>query len=292
MESKQKEECVIYWDYENCPIPSNAKLSDVKDILINEIKWKLGYEAIIHQIRLYNNEGKRQNKLPKKIRNDMDKLNIHFPTLFSQKSEHVDKKIIGDIGIHLLDWKNVKKTVIVLISGDTDYASFLAAIKQKQFAKIILIPSLTFTSNQIHQSLLTTAHFIIEKFYKDNEFVFTKCTESQPSAIHIQHCKKYHFPIISFSEEKEEKKDEEKKQNNQKKKIKKKKKNQENSVKHQDDRPKDPNCPKKPLNVFFIYAKYVRPQIKKKFPKHNSAEIMKEIGNKWNTLSDDDKLLY
>eukprot|EP01084_Bolivina_argentea_P136811 240961_1 len=281
MESKQKEECVIYWDYENCPIPSNAKLSDVKDILINEIKWKLGYEAIIHQIRLYNNEGKRQNKLPKKIRNDMDKLNIHFPTLFSQKSEHVDKKIIGDIGIHLLDWKNVKKTVIVLISGDTDYASFLAAIKQKQFAKIILIPSLTFTSNQIHQSLLTTAHFIIEKFYKNrNEYAFTKCTDSEQSCT-IQNCKKYHFPkkkkkkhfpTISFSEEKEEKKDEEKKKNISQKKSEKipsivceniitinlpptNQTNQENSAKHKkkgkkkDDKPKDPNCPNLKIQI-------------------------------------------
>eukprot|EP01084_Bolivina_argentea_P136813 240964_1 len=217
MESKQKEEeCVIYWDYENCPIPSNAKLSDVKDIVINEISLKLGYEAKIHEIRLYSNERNR-NTLPQKIRGDLDKLNIYSPRLLSQKPEHVDKTIIGDIGIHLVDWKNMKETVIVLISGDTDYASFLAAIKQKQFAKIILIPSLTFTSNQIHQSLLTTAHFIIEKFYKNrNEYAFTKCTDSEQSCT-IQNCKKYHFPkkkkkkhfpTISFSEEKEEKKDE------------------------------------------------------------------------------------
>eukprot|EP00483_Globobulimina_turgida_P005428 UN05438 len=198
--SRDNEECVIYWDYENAPIPCKADLSDVVEILIHEISQQLGYEAQIHEIRLYNNE--MRTRLPPKIRREIDKLNIYCPALFSGKSEHVDKKIIGDIGLHLVQWKGSKNAVIVLISGDADYASFLHAIKRNQSAKIILIPSLTFRpSTTVNRSLLSSAHFVVDQFYKNKDSLI-KCTESNPPDTHISNCTEYHFNDFNVYEEK------------------------------------------------------------------------------------------
>jgi len=52
---------------------------------------------------------------------------------------------------------------------------------------------------------------------------------------------------------------------------------------------KDPNAPKKPLSAYFIYANYIRDEIRRECPEMSTTDIAKESGRRWAQLSPDEK---
>jgi hypothetical protein len=54
-------------------------------------------------------------------------------------------------------------------------------------------------------------------------------------------------------------------------------------------RKKDPNAPKGPGNVFFLYCRLERDKIKDEFPNENLGDVTKLLGQKWKSLSKDGK---
>ncbi|RUS13816.1 hypothetical protein BC937DRAFT_94720, partial [Endogone sp. FLAS-F59071] len=57
-------------------------------------------------------------------------------------------------------------------------------------------------------------------------------------------------------------------------------------------RKKDPNAPKRPGNVFFLYCRLEREKIKDEHPGENLGDLTKLLGQKWKSLSKDEKQKY
>jgi len=52
---------------------------------------------------------------------------------------------------------------------------------------------------------------------------------------------------------------------------------------------RDPNKPKRALSAFFFYAAEERPNVRSINPDFSVGEVAKELGRKWNELSDSEK---
>jgi len=57
-------------------------------------------------------------------------------------------------------------------------------------------------------------------------------------------------------------------------------------------RERDPNKPKRALSAFFYYAKDERPNVRSINPDFSVGEVAKELGRKWNELSESEKAPY
>jgi len=57
-------------------------------------------------------------------------------------------------------------------------------------------------------------------------------------------------------------------------------------------RKKDPNAPKGPGNVFFLYCRLERDKIKDQNPNENLGDVTKLLGQKWKSLSKEEKQKY
>lgn len=57
-------------------------------------------------------------------------------------------------------------------------------------------------------------------------------------------------------------------------------------------RKKDPNAPKGPGNVFFLYCRLERDKIKDQYPNENLGDVTKLLGQKWKSLTKDEKQKY
>ncbi|CAO3626630.1 unnamed protein product [Mucor fragilis] len=55
---------------------------------------------------------------------------------------------------------------------------------------------------------------------------------------------------------------------------------------------KDPNAPKGPGNVFFLYCRLERDKIKDEFPSENLGEVTRLLGQRWKSLPKDEKKKY
>ena len=55
---------------------------------------------------------------------------------------------------------------------------------------------------------------------------------------------------------------------------------------------RDPNAPKKPANVFFIYSQSMRDKVKEEHKEMSKQEINKELGNRWKSMSNDEKQVW
>ncbi|KAF7724316.1 non-histone protein [Apophysomyces ossiformis] len=57
-------------------------------------------------------------------------------------------------------------------------------------------------------------------------------------------------------------------------------------------RKKDPNAPKGPGNVFFLYCRLERDKIKDQYPQENLGEVTKILGQRWKSLKKEEKQKY
>ncbi|KAI8342728.1 hypothetical protein BC941DRAFT_413679 [Chlamydoabsidia padenii] len=55
---------------------------------------------------------------------------------------------------------------------------------------------------------------------------------------------------------------------------------------------KDPNAPKGPGNVFFLYCRMERGNFKDELPTENLGEVTRLLGQKWKAMTDDEKKKY
>ncbi|CEP14915.1 hypothetical protein [Parasitella parasitica] len=55
---------------------------------------------------------------------------------------------------------------------------------------------------------------------------------------------------------------------------------------------KDPNAPKGPGNVFFLYCRLERDKVKDEFPTENLGEVTRLLGQRWKGLTKDEKKKY
>ena len=55
---------------------------------------------------------------------------------------------------------------------------------------------------------------------------------------------------------------------------------------------KDPNAPKRPLSAFFLFCHDERPAVKLMYPTYSVGEAAKELGERWNKVTIEDKQKY
>ncbi|KAF1799111.1 hypothetical protein V8B55DRAFT_1519544 [Mucor lusitanicus] len=55
---------------------------------------------------------------------------------------------------------------------------------------------------------------------------------------------------------------------------------------------RDPNAPKGPGNVFFLYCRLERDKVKDEFPTENLGEVTRLLGQRWKSLPKDEKKKY
>ncbi|KAI8640392.1 high mobility group box domain-containing protein [Parasitella parasitica] len=55
---------------------------------------------------------------------------------------------------------------------------------------------------------------------------------------------------------------------------------------------KDPNAPKGPGNVFFLFCRQERDKVKEEFPEESIGDVTKLLGHKWKGLTKEEKLVY
>ncbi|KAI8066997.1 high mobility group box domain-containing protein [Gilbertella persicaria] len=61
---------------------------------------------------------------------------------------------------------------------------------------------------------------------------------------------------------------------------------------HDESDMKDPNAPKGPGNVFFLYCRLERDKIKDEHPTENLGEVTRLLGQKWKSLTKEEKKKY
>jgi hypothetical protein len=55
---------------------------------------------------------------------------------------------------------------------------------------------------------------------------------------------------------------------------------------------KDPNAPKRPLSAFFLFCHDERPAVKLVYPTYSVGEVAKELGERWNKVTPEQKSKY
>jgi len=55
---------------------------------------------------------------------------------------------------------------------------------------------------------------------------------------------------------------------------------------------KDPNAPKRPLSAFFLFCHDERPAVKSLYPNYSVGEAAKELGDRWNKVTAEQKAKY
>jgi len=55
---------------------------------------------------------------------------------------------------------------------------------------------------------------------------------------------------------------------------------------------KDPNAPKRPLSAFFLFCHDERPSVKVLYPTYTVGEVAKELGDRWNKVTPEQKVKY
>jgi len=65
-----------------------------------------------------------------------------------------------------------------------------------------------------------------------------------------------------------------------------------NPIKRRTKKDKDPNAPKRPLSAYMYFSQDWRERIKTEHPEVSFGEIGRLLGQKWKSLSDEDKKPY
>ena len=125
---KSAEQCVIYWDYENCPIPSDHTVKETKTAIQKKI-YKLRGRRIPLTIKCYIPEDNHKLVITKKILRDMDLNGIKVYHIPSQKPEAVDKRMLVDIAWDLYERKGHTRDSIAVVSGDKDFSHLLSRLE-------------------------------------------------------------------------------------------------------------------------------------------------------------------
>eukprot|EP01084_Bolivina_argentea_P126440 223880_1 len=122
--TRTMDKCIVYWDYENQPIPKAGSLSTIVPILKNKLCSSIGKKLPI-EFKVYV----QASQITHELQNAFDingMMQIHVP---STKPESVDKRMIFDITFSLYELERDNKSrPIAIISADKDFGHLLSNI--------------------------------------------------------------------------------------------------------------------------------------------------------------------
>eukprot|EP01084_Bolivina_argentea_P190292 327065_1 len=160
------EKCMVYWDYENCPMPKRFEAQRIKQLLQTRIYELRGKEIPLEIICYLPLNNKTIHPTNKTLR-DFELIGIKTSFVPSLKPESIDKQMICDIALDLYEWKGKHRNSIAIISADKDYSHLLSRIqKAPEIEKSFLI---TFNHKQrVNDNLIHSVDYVIRDLLTSN----------------------------------------------------------------------------------------------------------------------------
>lgn len=125
----------IFWDIENCPVPSDTRPEDVA----GNIRMALRVHPVINgAVTAFSAYGDF-NAFPRRLREGCQRTGVRLIDVPNGRKDAADKAILVDMFLFALD--NPPPSSIMLISGDVDFAPALHILGQRGYTVILVIPS-------------------------------------------------------------------------------------------------------------------------------------------------------
>lgn len=139
----------ILWDIENCPIPVGVPPMDVSGNVRNSLMVHGGIKGAITTFSAYGD----YSRLSKDIRQGCQKTGINLIDVPSGTKDAADKAILIDMFLFALD--NRPPALILLISGDVDFAPALHKLRQRGYTIAVALPRV-----KVHSALSNAGKFV------------------------------------------------------------------------------------------------------------------------------------
>jgi len=139
----------IMWDIENCPIPAGVPPLDVSGNIRHSLLVHGGVKGAITTFSAYGD----YSHMPKSIRQGCQKTGINLIDVPNGKKDAADKAILIDMFLFALD--NRPPALILLISGDVDFAPALHKLRQRGYTIAVALPRL-----KVHSALSNAGKFV------------------------------------------------------------------------------------------------------------------------------------
>ncbi|GJN12854.1 hypothetical protein PR202_ga31169 [Eleusine coracana subsp. coracana] len=125
----------IFWDIENCPVPSDIRPEDVAGNIRMALRQHPVVKGAVTVLSAYGDF----NAFPRKLREGCQRTGVKLVDVPNGRKDAADKAILVDMFLFALD--NRPPSSIMLISGDVDFAPALHILGQRGYTIVLAIPS-------------------------------------------------------------------------------------------------------------------------------------------------------
>ncbi|XP_047060035.1 uncharacterized protein LOC124666749 [Lolium rigidum] len=125
----------IFWDIENCPVPSDVRPDDVAGYIRTAIRMHPFVKGAVTMLSAYGDF----NAFPRRLREGCQRTGVKLVDVPNGRKDAADKAILVDMFLFALD--NRPPSSIMLISGDVDFAPALHILGQRGYTIVLAIPS-------------------------------------------------------------------------------------------------------------------------------------------------------
>ncbi|KAL6854392.1 hypothetical protein ACP4OV_019295 [Aristida adscensionis] len=125
----------IFWDIENCPVPSDVRPEDVAGNVRMALRLHPVVKGAVTMLSAYGDF----NAFPRRLREGCQRTGVKLVDVPNGRKDAADKAILVDMFLFALD--NRPPSSIMLISGDVDFAPALHILGQRGYTIILAIPS-------------------------------------------------------------------------------------------------------------------------------------------------------
>ncbi|XP_014758811.1 uncharacterized protein LOC100833516 isoform X2 [Brachypodium distachyon] len=125
----------IFWDIENCPVPSDVRPDDVAGNIRMALRLHPIVKGAVTMLSAYGDF----NAFPRRLREGCQRTGVKLVDVPNGRKDAADKAILVDMFLFALD--NRPPSSIMLISGDVDFAPALHILGQRGYTIVLAIPS-------------------------------------------------------------------------------------------------------------------------------------------------------
>ncbi|XP_049373926.1 uncharacterized protein LOC125838967 [Solanum verrucosum] len=125
----------IFWDIENCPVPSNVRPEDVTVNIRMALRVHPVIKGLVTMFSAYGDF----NAFPRRLREGCQRTGVKLIDVPNGRKDAADKAILVDMFVFALD--NPQPSSIMLISGDVDFSPALHILGQRGYNVILVIPA-------------------------------------------------------------------------------------------------------------------------------------------------------
>lgn len=125
----------IFWDIENCPVPSDVRPEDVAGNVRMALRMQPVVKGVVTMLSAYGDF----NAFPRRLREGCQRTGVKLVDVPNGRKDAADKAILVDMFLFALD--NHPPSSIMLISGDVDFAPALHILGQRGYTIVLAIPS-------------------------------------------------------------------------------------------------------------------------------------------------------